>query len=362
MAGWVSDVSKFVNDLQAVITRTREGQFAPFYFLHGQDKVSYFSMLLANIIEENAVLPEHRYWNFYKVILSSSERLESDIYAIGGAAPRGGAPRTLISVREAENVKDWGTLLPLFERVNPTAVIVLQFGTEVDAKELKKNLELKKIMDIVAKSGELFSFQMIYESRGDRVIEFIAKQYNLTIASNAIFRLKTLYGANWMLIDNEIRKIASIIPEEAEQQITLQVLEGSKANKTYTLSDLTKLLLSKDITKVIPILENLTTGADAIALELVVATLYRYFRTTFLYGVLKRKMDNDEIFQRMGIPQSQQQEYIIASKTFDPSRCAKIFELLRDFDQKIKTGVISRDKSTNQEFEAVKQLLLQIFA
>ena len=361
MAGWVSDVTKFVNDLQATITGFDEGRFCPFYFLHGAEKVSYFSMLLADMIEDTAVLPEHRHWNYYKVILSSSDRFETDIYSAGLLAPRGGAPRTLISVREAEFVKNWDVLLPLFERPNPTAVIVLQFGVEVEAKDFKKSPELKKIMDIASKSGGLFSFQQIHESRGDRVIEFIARRHNLTIASNAIFRLKTLYGANWMLIDNEIRKVAATLPADGEQQLTLQAFESSTSNRTYTLSDLTKLLVSKDITKVLPALESLTTGAEAVGLELLVSALYRHFRMIFLYGVLKLRMDNDEIFKRLGVYASQQQDCILSSKVYDPSRCAKIFELLREFDQKIKTGVISRDKDTNQEFEAMKQLLLQIF-
>jgi len=77
MAGWVSDVTKFVNDLQATITGFDEGRFCPFYFLHGSEKVSYFSMLLADMIEDTAVLPEHRHWNYYKVILSSSDRFET---------------------------------------------------------------------------------------------------------------------------------------------------------------------------------------------------------------------------------------------------------------------------------------------
>ena len=155
--------------------------------------------------------------------------------------------------------------------------------------------------------------------------------------------------------------MAATLPADGEQQLTLQAFESSTSNRTYTLSDLTKLLVSKDITKVLPALESLTTGAEAVGLELLVSALYRHFRMIFLYGVLKLRMDNDEIFKRLGVYASQQQDCILSSKVYDPSRCAKIFELLREFDQKIKTGVISRDKDTNQEFEAMKQLLLQIF-
>ncbi len=357
MAKVTLSAASYIENIQKTISAFENKDFLPFYIFHGKEP--FFPMFLANQLEEYAIPSEFRTLNSYKVVIAPNSGLEPRIYAAGLFAPRGETPRTLVSVREADNIKMWETLLPLFKNPNPTAIIALQFGAEVD---LKKGTALKEIVSIVEKAGGVFQSQLFYENNVNAIISFIAKCYDVTIEPTALGQMKMLYGTDLMLIDNEIRKMESTMPSH-QRMITQAILTGNKVLRTYNIFDLTGLLSRKDIKPILPILEKLTTGADALSLESIIYNLYRYFRNAFLYSILaKKKMDTAEIQKVLELNTPQLRVCTLASGAYSPAYCAKVFELLRDFDQKIKTGEIARDSNSVLNFEAMKQLLLNIFS
>lgn len=169
----------------------------PVYFIFGEEP--YLKKELLKRFEYYVVDPATKDFNYSNYFAS-----EVDIHQILDQAqslPMMAAYR-LIIVRGVEswNDKDWENLFFLFEKPNPSTVLVLT-SDKVD----KRKKYVKKLID----QATSLEFKKPFDNQVPMWIQHIAKSLELELTQDGIYLLQRLIGNQLIEIESELEKLKS---------------------------------------------------------------------------------------------------------------------------------------------------------
>ncbi len=350
-AGKARDTTPFEQYL-AIREEIQKGNFYPFYAFCG-DEIFFVNQLLQEL--GRRVVPEAER-DFNQTDLFATSENSQEILAAARRAPLGGE-RTYLLVREAQEITSWDVFLSLYKNPNKRSIIALQFNGAV--KKSKQASDLRKVLDIIESEGVFFDSESVRyrKDQWNKIVEHIASLSSCKIDSAATAVLQDMLGNSLLLVDNEIRKIASVLPAD-KMLITPDNLRDITPNKEFAWWDLTDAIIHNDINRALYVLYYIAANdRKSEAVLSLNGALYRYFQNVFVWGILKKTTPNEKLIEILGLHKAKIKEMEQAALLFSPIRCAKIFSRLRQFDgqQKGLGGV-----SNMSTYEALKQLLLQI--
>ncbi len=326
-----------------IIKSIESGNFAPVYFLHGEE--AFFIDKISDAIIEHALTEAERAFN--QIILYGKEADFMNVVDNARQFPMM-AQRRLIVVKEAQEMK---TLVKLENYVsNPSEQSVLLIAHKY--KKLDKRTKFAKAL---AKHAVVFESKKLYSNQVPQWISQYVSSKGKKIDTKASFLLTEYLGEDLSRITTELDKL-SVNLNDSESITTKHIEEYVGISKDYNVFELQKAIGNKDLVKIHRIINYFQENPKSNPMVLVVSNLYNYF-TKLLVVKENYKLRDQELTGPLGMsPRAVGfvREYRNASNNFSFPQLQRAFESLAIADQRTKgVGVRSMTpKAILQEFMA----------
>ena len=192
------------------------------------------------------------------------------------------AERQLIIIKEAQNLRaSIDLLVPYVE--NPTASTVLVFCYKYEKLDARKKLlkSLGKNQDcVVMESKKLYENQVISSFLPD-----VIKKKHLSIQPKATQMLVDFLGNDLSRIENEVNKLALIVP--ANTEVTPDIIEKNIGiSKEFNNFELKSAFATNDKVKIARIIKHFAENPKDNPLVVTLTVLYGFFQKLLIYHSL----------------------------------------------------------------------------
>ena len=259
----------------------------------------------------------------------------------------------MIIVKEAQNLRATiDQLVPYVENPTPTTVLVFCYKYEkLDArKKLLKALQKNK--DCV-----LLESKKLYEHQVAAWLPDVLKKKHLSIQPKAIQMLVDFLGTDLSRIQNEVNKLALIVPENTE--VTPEIIEKNIGiSKEFNNFELKSAIAANDAYKVARILKHFADNPKDNPLGGTITVLYNYFQKLLLFHGLTDQSEKNVATVLKENPYFIK-EFYSGAQHYPMKRVSAIIATLRQIDLKSK-GVDATNNLTEADLR--KELIIMLRA
>ena len=321
-----------------IITTLQKKQFAPVYFLTGDEP--FYIDELSNYIEQNAMAEEHR--DFNQTLLYGKETDADEVIAIAKEFPFGTEKRVVI-VKEAKELKNIERLIKYTETPTPTAIIVVCYKyATLKAAQLKT----------VEKNGVVFLSEKMKDYKLPAWIQNHVGKYQFKMQPAVANLLAENIGVDLSRIDNEFKKLTIFLPPNSE--ITADIVEKYIGiSKEYNVFELQNALAERKIDKAYKIVHYFCQNMKQAPNVLTINSLSSFYLKLLAYNLSDKSIEakakvfgKNDYVQRINVQYAQNHSVL---------ELQKMIGILREYDAKVK-GV----DSNLEDEELLKELVYKI--
>lgn len=318
------------------------GTFRPIYFLMGEE--AYFIDRITGMIEHNALPEDQR--SFNQTVLYGKE---TDIETVISEAKRFPmmADRTVVIVKEAQQIRKWDALEAYAENPQPSTVLVF-------AHKYKTIDKRKKLYKVLSNQHVLFESKRLYDNQIPDWIGKNLESRGFTSTPKARQLLAESLGTDLARIDNELQKLELVVEKGAEIN-DAHVEENIGISKDFNNFELIKALGDKDFLKSMKIQRYFAANPKDNPLVVTVSLLYGFFSKLMLLHQSSDKSPRG-LASLLRVSPYFVGDYQSAALNYDLKKLSRIIGYLRDCDMRSK-GV---DNSTTSDSELLKELIFKI--
>jgi len=219
--------------------------------------------------------------------------------------------------------------VPYVENPTPTTVLVFCYKYEkLDArKKLLKTLQKNK--DCV-----LLESKKLYENQVVAWLPDVLKKKHLSIQPKAIQMLVDFLGTDLSRIQNEVNKLALIVPENTE--VTPDIIEKNIGiSKEFNNYELKSAIAANDAYKVARILKHFADNPKDNPLVMTLTVLYSYFQQLLAFHGLTDQTDKN-VMATLKVPVFAIKDLRSGAQHYPMKRVSAIIATLRQIDLKSK--------------------------
>ena len=319
-----------MKEVNQIIKDIKSGLVKPIYFLAGEE--TYFIDKISDYIASN-LLPDNAK-GFDQMLMYGLDVDVQNLLLQARRFPMIG-DKQLIIVKEAQHLfKKKNEVLAMenyLENPVPTTVLVFDY-------KYKKIDKRKKLYKLIQKKGLYFEHKKLYESGVAKWISETVKSMGFSIDIKSAQMLIDFLGTNLSKIDNELKKLALLLPKNA--QISPEVIETNIGiSKDYNNFELKSAIAKGDYVKAQRIINYFTANPKEHSIIFTTAILYNFFRDLFVYHSLNDKSQYS-VAKALGVNPYFVGEFDQAAKKYPMKKVTKNIGFLKDADLKTK-GVAS---------------------
>jgi len=332
-----------MNRIEQIVDEINSGSTKPIYFLMGEE--AFYIDKISNYIENNILSEEEK--GFNQMILYGRDVSIDDIIGTAKRFPMM-AEKQVVIVKEAQELsRTIENLVSYAENPQPSTILVLCYKY----KTLDKR---KKLSKIIAKNGCLFESKKLYENQVSEWITINLKEKGFQIEPKASHMLVEFLGTNLSKIDNELEKLALVLPKEATIS-PANIEENIGISKDFNNFELRKAVGEKQIVKVNQVINYFSQNPKSNPLVVTISLLNSFFTQLLMYHGLKDK-GKINVAKVLRINPYFVNEYQSAARNYPMRKVAQIIALLREADLKSK-GVGASNLSQG---DILKELLFKV--
>ena len=273
-----------MNEVKNIIANIKKGIIAPIYFLMGEEP--YFIDVVANYLEKHLLEEDQK--GFDQLVLYGQDVTVPAIIDYARRFPMM-AERQLIIIKEAQNLRaSIEQLVPYVE--NPTASTVLVFCYKYEKLDARKKLlkTLKNRGCVVMETKKLYESEVISTFLPD-----VFKKKHLSIQPKAIQMLVDFLGRDLSRIENEVNKLALIVP--ANTEVTPDIIEKNIGiSKEFNNYELKSAFATNNKVKIARIIKYFAENIkDNNSLLGTLTVLYSFFEKLLIYHSLTDVSDKN---------------------------------------------------------------------
>lgn len=326
-----------------ILKHIKEKEFKKIYFLHGEEP--YFIDEVEHAIIENA-LEEHER-DFNQTILYGKDADALSLISELKNYPMM-SERRLVILREAQDFKDIDLLAPYCENPLDTTIFVISHKYKnFDAR--------KKLLQHVVKNGLVFKSDRLYDNKIPFWIETHVRTLGYTITSKAATLLAEFLGTDLSKINNELSKLAIILPKGTEIN-DAHIEENIGISKDYNVFELTKALGKCDREKVYKIINYFDKNPKSNDINMLIPQIYKLFNQLMTIHFLPNK-NKQAVAAALGVNPFFVEDLIAASGNYNPTKIARNISTLHEYDLRAKGVKNSSADSGDLLYEMVFKLL-----
>ena len=273
-----------MEEVKKIIANIKKGIIAPIYFLMGEEP--YFIDVVANYLEKHLLEEDQK--GFDQLVLYGQDVTVPAIIDYARRFPMM-AERQLIIIKEAQNLRaSIDQLVPYVE--NPTASTVLVFCYKYEKLDARKKLlkTLKNRGCVVMETKKLYESEVISTFLPD-----VFKKKHLSIQPKAIQMLVDFLGRDLSRIENEVNKLALIVP--ANTEVTPDIIEENIGiSKEFNNFELKSAFATNNKVKIARIIKYFAENVkDNNSLLGTLTVLYSFFEKLLIYHSLTDVSDKN---------------------------------------------------------------------
>lgn len=332
-----------MNEVKNIIANIKKGIIAPIYFLMGEEP--YFIDVVANYLEKHLLEEDQK--GFDQLVLYGQDVTVPTIIDYARRFPMM-AERQLIIIKEAQNLRaSIEQLVPYVE--NPTASTVLVFCYKYEKLDARKKLlkTLKNRGCVVMETKKLYENQVISSFLPD-----VFKKKHLSIQPKAIQMLVDFLGDDLSRIENEVNKLALIVP--ANTEVTPDIIEENIGiSKEFNNYELKSAFATNDKVKIARIIKHFAENPKDNPLSGTISTLYNYFEKLLLFHGLTDQSEKNVAAVLKEKPYFIK-EFYSGAQHYPMKKVSAIMAGLREIDVKNKGVGVARSAPA----ELLKELMM----
>lgn len=309
-------------DHKALIASIKKKQFQPVYLLHGEE--SYFIDLVSDAIVEHT-LEEHER-DFNQTIVYGKDCVPNEVVGLAKQYPMM-SERSVVVIREAQDVKKWDEFEEYFENPQPSTVFVI-------CHKHKKMDARSKAFKTIGKKGIVFLSDKVKDYQLTAWIMNYVKEAGYDITDKAANLIAEFLGNDLGKIINELEKLA-ILLEKGTRINDVHIEENIGISKDYNVFELSNAVAELDILKANKIVNYFAQNPKAAHSTVVIGNLFALFQRMMTVYFLPIKTA-DAIAQHLKIHPFVAKEVLRQSKLYNPKKVAKNISYLREYDLKSK--------------------------
>ena len=332
-----------MNEVKNIIANIKKGIIAPIYFLMGEEP--YFIDVVANYLEKHLLEEDQK--GFDQLVLYGQDVTVPTIIDYARRFPMM-AERQLIIIKEAQNLRaSIEQLVPYVE--NPTASTVLVFCYKYEKLDARKKLlkTLKNRGCVVMETKKLYEYQVIGNFLPD-----VIKKKHLSIQPKATQMLVDFLGNDLSRIENEVNKLALIVP--ANTEVTPDIIEENIGiSKEFNNYELKSAFATNDKVKIARIIKHFAENPKDNPLSGTISTLYNYFEKLLLFHGLTDQSEKNVVAVLKEKPYFIK-EFYSGAQHYPMKKVSAIMAGLREIDVKNKGVGVARSAPA----ELLKELMM----
>lgn len=334
-----------MEEVKKIIANIKKGIIAPIYFLMGEEP--YFIDVVANYLEKHLLEEDQK--GFDQLVLYGQDVTVPTIIDYARRFPMM-AERQLIIIKEAQNLRaSIEQLVPYVE--NPTASTVLVFCYKYEKLDARKKLlkTLKNRGCVVMETKKLYENQVISSFLPD-----VFKKKHLSIQLKATQMLVDFLGNDLSRIENEVNKLALIVP--ANTEVTPDIIEKNIGiSKEFNKFELKSAFATNDKVKIARIIKHFVENPKDNPLSGTISTLYDYFQKLLLFHGLTDQSEKNVAAVLKEKPYFIK-EFYSGAQHYPMKKVSAIMAGLREID--VKSKGVGAASTTNADL--LKELMIVI--
>ncbi len=312
---------------KAILNDLEAGKLANIYLFYGAEP--YYIDKLTNYCEKNIL--EEGLKAFNQVTLYGKEADARRIIDELSQFPMM-SPKRVVILKEAQDMKTFGDLLPIIEKPIPHGILVISYKNP----KIDKRTKLGKI--ILQKSVVLES-KTLYDNQVGAWIKEYAGEIGVKIDFESINLLVEYLGTDLQKISNEIDKLKL---SANGQPVTLdQIQDQIGISKEFNVFELQKALSEKNVVKANMIVQYFAQNQKSNPIQMTIASLFGYFMKVYI--TLQNGSQPDNVLMRslgLGSPFFVK-EYRMAARNYNIAKVRSVINMIKEVDLKAK-GVGNR--------------------
>ena len=334
-----------MEEVKKIIANIKKGIIAPIYFLMGEEP--YFIDVVANYLEKHLLEEDQK--GFDQLVLYGQDVTVPTIIDYARRFPMM-AERQLIIIKEAQNLRaSIEQLVPYVE--NSTASTVLVFCYKYEKLDARKKLlkTLKNRGCVVMETKKLYESEVISTFLPD-----VFKKKHLSIQLKATQMLVDFLGNDLSRIENEVNKLALIVP--ANTEVTPDIIEKNIGiSKEFNKFELKSAFATNDKVKIARIIKHFVENPKDNPLSGTISTLYDYFQKLLLFHGLTDQSEKNVAAVLKEKPYFIK-EFYSGAQHYPMKKVSAIMAGLREID--VKNKGVGAASTTNADL--LKELMIVI--
>jgi DNA polymerase III, delta subunit len=314
-----------MNEAKKILVDIKKGLIAPIYFLMGEEP--YFIDTVSEYLDKHVLEEDQK--GFDQLVLYGQDVTVPAIIDYARRFPMM-AERQVIIIKEAQNLKSTIDLLvPYVENPTPTTTLVFCYKYE----SLDKRKKLVKALE-KNKSCVVLESKKLYENQIATWLPDVLKKKHLSIQPKATQMLVDFLGTDLSRIQNEVNKLALIVPENTE--VTPDIIEKNIGiSKEFNNFELKSALAVKDTYKATRILKHFADNPKDNPLVVTLSVLYGFFQQLLSFHGLTDQSDRS-VMATVKVPIFAIKDLRSAAQHYPMKKVSSIIAALRSIDVKSK--------------------------
>ncbi len=239
-------------EYDALLGHIKRKDYTPIILLHGEE--SYYVDRLTRLIQDT-FFDDSEAWDFNYTLLYGHETSVKEIAMTARQYPAM-APLRLVVVREAQELKKIGDLLPYVEHPQEKTVLVLSYmeGSKMDGKT--------SLYKQILKNNYVFESVKVYDNQLPMHVAKMAKEKNMIINPQEAKMLAGNVG-DLTRISNELDKLKVLAGEGEAMEVTTDLIEKHiGVSREYNVFELKTAVIACNTDKAYTICEYYIANPD----------------------------------------------------------------------------------------------------
>ena len=311
---------------EEIIADIKAGRYAPIYFLTGDEP--YFIDDIAGRLERDTLSEDEKAFNL--TVLFGNEVSMTTVTDTARRFPMM-APRQVVIVKEAQNIRDFDNLAPYVDHHQPTTVLAFLYKNKKPDKRKGVFRRLAASKDCVwFESAKLYDNQL-----PDWIARYCAARRR-SITPKAARLLADSLGTDLSKVANELDKLMLLLPDGGQIKEPL-VERHTGISKDFNVFELLNAVVAGDHLKANLIVNYFEANPKNNPLVVTVSNLFRYFLNLLTYHYQKRTTASpQEMARLLGVSPYFLKDYTEGARRYSAMKCARVISLLRKYDLKSK--------------------------
>ncbi len=317
--------------------------YKPLYFLHGDEP--YYIDQVTDYITKHTLSEAEQ--SFNQTIVYGKDSDAGQVINLAKRYPMMSSHQVVV-VREAQELKDFETLIHYVEHPLPSTLLVINYKYKSPDKR-------KKVFKALEKHGVSFQSKKLYDNQVPGWISTYVSGRKYRIEPKAAALLAEFLGSDLSRIANEVEKLIIAIGEQERTITPVHVEVNIGISKDYNQFELQNALGKKDVLKANRIINYFAENQKNHHITQTISSLYFFYSKLLMLHYTKDR-SRANVASTLKVNPFFVQDYEDAARRYTATQVVEIISLLRTYDMRSK----GYEGNTTPAGELMRELVFKI--